>query len=106
MPELFRDSLYTLILGFEIFFITHIKMPLSKFSEKPAFNENHGFLKCTCGQFLEFKSKKEEKLKIRLHFKYCSNPLEGFETIKPPRKRFSNTEAEHSWNEYLKKFHQ
>ena len=29
-------------------------MPHSKFSEKPAFNENHGFLKCTCGQFLEF----------------------------------------------------
>ena len=42
-------------------------MPHSKFSGKPAFNENHGFLKCTCGQFLEFKSKREEKLKIRLH---------------------------------------
>ena len=48
-------------------------MPHSKFSEKPAFNENHGFLKCTCGQFLEFKSKREEKLKIRLHSKNCSN---------------------------------
>ena len=40
-------------------------MPHSKFSEKPVFNENHGFLKCTCGQFLEFKSKRGEKLKIR-----------------------------------------
>ena len=38
-------------------------MPHSKFSEKPAFNENHGFLKCTCGQFLEFKLKREEKFK-------------------------------------------
>ena len=28
-------------------------MPHSKFSEKPAFNENHGFLKCICGQFLQ-----------------------------------------------------
>ena len=31
-------------------------MPHSKFSEKPSFDENHGFLKCTCGQCLEFKS--------------------------------------------------
>ena len=81
-------------------------MPHSKFSEKPAFNENHGSLKCICGQFLEFKSKREEKLKIRLHSKNCLNPPEGFETIKPPRKRFSKTEAEHVWNEYIKKFRQ
>ena len=39
-------------------------MPHSKCSEKPAFNENYRFLKCTCGQYLEFKSKREEKLKI------------------------------------------
>ena len=39
-------------------------MPHSRFSEKPAFNEHHGFLKCTCGQFLEFRSKREEKLKF------------------------------------------
>ena len=76
-------------------------MPHSKFSEKPAFNENHGFLKCTCGQFLEFKSKREEKLKIRLHFKNCLNPPEGFETIELPGKRLNETEAEHAWEEYL-----
>ena len=81
-------------------------MPHSKFSEKPAFNENHGFLKCTCVQFLEFKSKREEKLKIRLHSKNCLNSPEDFETIKPPKKRFSETEAEHACDVYLKKFHQ
>ena len=74
-------------------------MPHSKFSEKPAFNENNGFLKCTCGQFMEFKSKREEKLKIRLHSKNCSNPPEDSETIKPPGKRCSKTEVERSWNE-------
>ena len=42
-------------------------MPHSKFSEKPAFNENYRFSKCTCGQYLEFKSERKEKLKIRLH---------------------------------------
>ena len=76
-------------------------MPHNKFSEKPAFNENHGFLKCTCGQFLEFKSKREEKLKILLHSKNCLNPRQGFETIKPSRKRFGKTEAEHAWNDYF-----
>ena len=83
----------------------HIKMPHSKFSEKPAFNENNGFLKCTCVQFLEFKSKREEKLKIRLHSKYGSNPPEDSETITPPGKRLSKTEVERSWNEYRKKFY-
>ena len=81
-------------------------MPHSKFSEKHAFNENHGFLKCTCGQFLEFRSKGEEKLKIRLHSKNCSNPPEVPEIIKPPGKRFSKTEVERSCNEYHKKFYQ
>ena len=81
-------------------------MPHNKFSVKHAFNENHRLLKCTCGQVLEFKSKTEEKLKIRLHFKNCLHPPpEGFETIKPPKKRFSKTEVEHASDEYLKKFH-
>ena len=80
-------------------------MPHSKFAEKPAFNGNHVFFKCACGKFLEFRSKREEKLKIRLHSKNCSNPLEGFETIKPPGKRFSKTEVKSSWNEYHKKFY-
>ena len=69
-------------------------MPHSKFSERPAFNENNGFLKCTCGQFLEFKSKREEKLKIQLHSKNCSNPPEDSETIKPPGKDV----AKQRWN--------
>ena len=50
--------------------------------------------------------KKGEKLKIRLHSKNCLNPPEGFENIKPPGNRFSKTEAEHAWEEYLKKFSQ
>ena len=64
-------------------------MPHSKFSEKPAFNKNYRFLKCTCGQYLEFKSKREEKLKVRLHSKNCSNPPKDSETIKPPGKRLT-----------------
>ena len=81
-------------------------MPNTKFSEKHAFNENHGFLKCTCGQYLEFKSKREEKLKIQLHSKNCSNPPKGPEIIKPPGKRFSKTEVERSHNKYHQKVYQ
>ena len=79
-------------------------MPHSKFSEKPAFNENYRFLKCTCGQYLEFKSKREEKLKIRLHSKNCSNPPKDSGTIKPPGKRFNKTEMERSWKSTIKSF--
>ena len=64
---------------------------------------SHKFL--ACGQYLEFKSKREEKLKIRLHSKNCSNPPKDSETIKPPGKRFNKTEMERSWNEYHKNFH-
>ena len=51
----------------------------------------------------EFKLKREEKLKIRLHSKNCSNPPEDSETIKPPGKRCSKTEVERFWNENRKK---
>ena len=59
------------------------KMPHSKFRERPVFDNNEGPLKCTCGQVLGYKSKREEKIKLRLHYKNCPNPPEGFETINP-----------------------
>ena len=43
-------------------------MPHSKFSEKPAFSENYRFLKCTCGQYLEFIIKKRRKIKHSITF--------------------------------------
>ena len=50
-------------------------------------------------------NQREEKLKIRLHSKNCSNPPKNSETIKPPGKRFNKTEMGRSWSEYNKKFH-
>ena len=66
-------------------------MPHSEFRERPVFDNNEGSLKCTCGQVLGYKSKREEKIKLRLH---CPNPPEGFETIKPPRERLTIMEQE------------
>ena len=59
------------------------KMPHSKFRERPVFDNDEGSLKCTCGQVLGYKSKREEKIKLRLHYKNCPNPPEVFELLNP-----------------------
>ena len=87
-------------------FSTIYKMPHSKFRERPIFDNNEGSLKCTCGQVLGYKSKREEKIKLRLHYKNCPNAPEGFETIKPPRKGLTIMEQEKVRGECYKKFHQ
>ena len=53
-------------------FSTIYKMPHSKFRERSVFDNNEGLLKCTCGQVLGYKSKTEEKIKLRLHYKNSS----------------------------------
>ena len=81
-------------------------MPRSKFRERPVFDNNGGSLKCTCGQVLGYKSKKEEKIKLRLHYKNYPNLPEGFKTIKPPRKGLTIMEQEKVRGECYRKFHQ
>ena len=81
-------------------------MPHSKFRERPVFDNNEGLLKCTCSQVLGYKSKREEKIKLRLHYKNCPNPPEGFKTIKPPRKGLTIMEQEKVRGECYRKFHQ
>ena len=87
-------------------FSTIYKMPHSKFKERPVFDNNEGSLKCTCSQVLGYKSKREEKIKFRLHYKNCRNPPEGFETIKLPRKGLTIMEQEKVKGECYRKFHQ
>ena len=76
--------------------------PHSKFGERPVFDNNEGSLKCTCGQVLGYKSKREEKIKLRLHYKNCPNPPE----VKPPRKELTIMEQEKVRGECYRKFHQ
>ena len=87
-------------------FSTIYKMPHSKFREIPVFDNNEGSLKCTCSQVLGYKSKREEKIKLHLHYKNCPNPPESFDTIKPPRKGLTIMEQEKVRGECYRKFHQ
>ena len=51
------------------------KMPHSKFKDK--YREfDKGRIMCACGHTFTFASKKEEKMKFRLHNKFCPNPQE------------------------------
>ena len=101
----FPHSLEVIRVNYRLF-STIYKMPHSKFRERPVFDNNEGSLKCTCGQVLGYKSKREEKIKLRLHYKNCPNPPEGFKTIKPPRKGLTIMEQEKVRGECHRKFHQ
>ena len=101
----FPHSLEAIRVNYHLF-STIYEMPHSKFRERPVFDNNEGSLKCTCGQVLGYKSKREEKTKLLLHYKNCSNPPEGFETIKPPRKGLTIMEQEKVRGEWYRKFHQ
>ena len=69
----FPHSLEVIRVNYRLF-STIYKMHHSKFRERPVFDNNEGSLKCTCGQVLGYKSKRGEKIKLRLHYKNCPNP--------------------------------
>ena len=77
-------------------------MPHSKFSEKPAFKS--WIFKVYLWTIF---TKREEKLKIRLHSKNCLNPPEGFETsLNLLEKDLVKQRRNMLGKEYLKKFRQ
>ena len=40
-----------------------------------------GVGKCSCSQTFDYASEKDQKLKFRLHLKFCSKPPKGFDEI-------------------------
>ena len=48
-------------------------MPHSRFKDKYR-EPDEGRIMCSCGHTLTFASKKEEKMKLQLHCKFCPNP--------------------------------
>ena len=71
-------------------------MPHSKFKDKYIELEE-GRIKCACGHTLTFASKKEEKMKLRLHRKFCSNPQndDSIDVNKPINALKAMTEKEY-----------
>ena len=76
----FPHSLTVIRVNYHLFSAIY-KMPHSKFRERPVFDNNEGLLKCTCGQVLGYKSKREEKIKLRLHHKNCPNPSKPLDPL-------------------------
>ena len=67
------------------------KMPHSKFKDKYCeFDECR--IMCCCGHTLTFASKKEEKMKLRLHRKFCPNP-QKYEDIVDVNKPINSLKA-------------
>ena len=57
-----------------------LKMPHSTF--KGRYGElDEGKIMCACGHTFTFASKRDEKLKLRLHNKFCPNPQKYDEII-------------------------
>ena len=74
-------------------------MPHSNFKERSqAFNTGVG--KCSSGQTFDFSSERDQKMKLRLHLKFCHNPPKSFEKVEVPKK--ATTMREQQINEYEK----
>ena len=46
---------------------------LNTFSADPA------FIKCPCGQSLSYQSERDMRMKIKMHHKFCPNPIKEVE---------------------------
>ena len=57
-----------------------IKMTHSNFKERSQ-ELNTGVGKCLCGQTFEYTSERDMKMKLRMHCRFCSNPVKGFYKI-------------------------
>ena len=62
-------------------------MPQSNFKDK-AYVFNLGIGKCPCGQTFKYTSERDMKMKIRMHLRFCSNPLVAFDKIAIPKESY------------------
>ena len=46
---------------------------------------NSGIVKCSCGQAFTFASERDMKIKLRMHHKFCTDPLEDPRQIIIPK---------------------
>ena len=80
-----------------------VKMPLSNCKDR-AYEFNSGIGKCPCGQTFEYTSKRDMKMKLRMHLRFCSNPPKGFDKIGIPKKAMTLREQQLPEAERMKNF--
>ena len=81
-----------------------VKVPHSNFKGK-AYAFNTGVGKCSCGKTFEYASKRDTKMKIRMHLRFCSNPPVAFDKIEIPKKAMTLREQQLAETERMKKVH-
>ena len=79
-----------------------VKMPHSNFKERSQ-EFNTGVGKCSCGQTFEYTSERDMKIKLRIHCRFCSNPLVAFDKIGIPKKATTLREQQFNEAERMKK---
>ena len=81
-----------------------VKMPHSNFKER-SHHFNSGIGKCQYGQTFEYTSERDMKMKLRMHRRFCSNPLKGFDKTGIPKKAMTLREQQLNEAERIRKVH-
>ena len=79
-------------------------MPHSNFKNKD-YKFNLGIGKCPCGQTFEYTSERDMKMKLRMHFRFCSNAPVAFDKIGIPKKAMTLREQQLTEAERIRKVH-
>ena len=79
-------------------------MPHSNFKDK-AYEFNLGIGKCPCGQTFEYTSKRELKMKLQMHLRFCSNAPVAFNKLGIPKKAMTLREQQLAEAKRMKKVH-
>ena len=79
-------------------------MPHSNFKDKTyAFNTGVG--KYSCGKTFQYASERDMKMKLQMHFKFCSNPPLAFNKKGIPKKATTLKEQRLNEAERMRKVH-
>ena len=81
-----------------------VKMPHSNFKERSQ-EFNTGVGKCPCGKTFKYTSERDIKMTLRMHRRFCSNPLKGFDKIGILKKATTLREQQLNEAERMKKVH-
>ena len=85
-------------------FSHYIKMPPSNFKER-FHTFSLGIGKCSCGRTFDYASERDLNTKLRMHPKFWSKPLKGFNKIGVAKKAMTLREQQLSEAERMRKVH-
>ena len=66
---------------------------------------NLGMGKCSCGQAFKYSSERDLNMKLRMHYKFCSNPQVSYVKVGMPKKSMMMEEVQQYKVERDRKVH-